>query len=458
MGTLDRRDFLRLGGAGLACCALTPVVGNPFLGLELHAASFGGPPKKLLIVFLRGGNDGVNTVIPYGDVEYNVTNRPTLYVPPALAHDLNGHCSLHPSMGLMKDVFLTGDLAVMHRIAYQNQSRSHFSSQQYWENAMPTVPGADEIEEGWINRLIDSDPALANHVIPAVSISNNMQVVMRGERALIHMRNIDSYRLGTDPIDLKMIGAAPSGGGTGSGLLGVYSRDPDATDYDPLLRETGVAMASSLDALVVAGIDEFAYVPENGAFYPATGNTDGFDSRLLTFFRQVKNAVQLLKQSDCRVAAVELGSFDTHSNQGISGAGSSQSENLRGLSRAFHSIRLDTLNNIWSDTLVLAVSEFGRTSEENGSDGTDHGEASCVFCAGGDVVGGVYNCDAATWPNGTMLSTPNGRYVAQLTSFLSVYAEIISRHFDAASALNTVIPGWSGFTGSQYNFLNFLPP
>jgi uncharacterized protein (DUF1501 family) len=268
------------------------------------------------------------------------------------------------------------------------------------------------------------------------------------------MRTIDSYRLGSDPIDLKMIGAAPSGGGNGSGLLGVYSRDPDATNYDSRLRDTGIAMASSLDALAVAGIDEATYVPENGAFYPNSTTTDGFDGRLQTFFRQVKNAVQLLKQTDCRVVGVELGSFDTHSNQGtLTGA---HSENLRGLSRAFHSVCLDTLNNIWDDTIILAVSEFGRTSEENGSFGTDHAEASCVFCAGGAVNGGVYNCNPATWPNGTMFSTSNGRYVAQLTSFLAVYAEIVDQHFGAASALSTVIPGWSGFTGSQYNYLNIL--
>jgi len=453
MAFLDRRDFLRLGGTGLALGALSPIFGNPFLAPRLHAQGVGNP-KKMLVIFMRGGNDGVNTVIPYGDSSYNTTERPTLYIPPASAHDLNGHAALHPSMLKMKEVFDTGDLAVMHRIAYQNQSRSHFSSQQFWENAMPSIPGADEIEEGWVNRLIDSDPALANHVIPAASISNNMQVAFRGDRALVHMRTIDSYRLGSDPIDLKMIGAAPSGGGNGSGLLGVYGRDPDATNYDDKLRDTGIAMASSLDALAVAGIDEASYVPENGATYPNSSASEGFSSRLQTFFRQVKNAVQLLKQTDCRVVGVELGSFDTHSNQGTTTG--AHSENLHGLSHAFRSVRLDTLNGIWNDTVVLAVSEFGRTSEENGSGGTDHAEASCVFLAGGAVNGGVYNCSPSTWPNGTMFSTGNGRYVAQLTSFLAIYAEIVDQHFGAASALNTVIPGWSGLTGSQYNYLNLL--
>ncbi len=454
MAPINRRGFLRIGGTGLALGALSPILSNPFLSSRLHAQG-PGSPKKLLVIFMRGGNDGINTVIPFGDNAYNTTNRPTLFVNPLLAHDLNGFAALHPSMQLMKDVYTAGDLAVMHRIAYDNQSRSHFTSQQLWENAMPSVSGASEIEEGWLNRLVDSDPALATHVLPAVSVSNNMQVAFRGDRALIHMRTIDSYRLGSDPIDLKMIGAAPSGGGNGSGLLGVYSRDPDGTDYDETVRDTGVAMSSSLDALEVAGIDEATYVPENGAFYPDAASPDNFDGRLQTFFRQVKNAVQLLKETDCRVAGVELGSFDTHSNQSI--LGGSQGENLRGLSRAFHSARLDMLNNIWPDTLVLAVSEFGRTSAENGSGGTDHGEASCVFCAGGSVNGAVYNCDATTWANGDMFSVGNPpRYVSQKTSFLSIYAEIVEQHFGAGLALDTVIPGWSGLSGPQHLPLGFL--
>lgn len=458
MAPMDRRGFLRIGGAGLALGALSPVVGNPFLGRALHAKSLGAT-KKMLVVFLRGGNDGVNTVIPYGDATYNTTTRPTLHIPTgpgaAEAIDLNGFASLHPQMQLMKDVYDAGDLAVLHRIAYDNQSRSHFTSQQLWENALPSTPGGGDIEDGWLNRLIETDPLLAGHPIPAVSISSNMQVSFRGDQPLIHMRTIDAYRLGSDPLDLKMIGAAPSGSDDGSGLIGVYNRDPDATDYDEKLRGTGVAMASSLDALEQAGVDETTYVPENGAFYPDNSSPDGFSTRLRTFFRQVKNATQLLKETDCRIAGVELGSFDTHSNQGI--LNGAQGENLRGLSRAIHSVRLDTLTNIWNDTVVLVVSEFARTSEENGSFGTDHGEASCVFVAGGGVIGGVKNCDPTTWAQGDLLSTANGRYVAQRTNFLSIYAEIIDRHFGASAVLPTVIPGWGSFTGTQYDYLNILP-
>ena len=456
MSPMNRRGFLKMGGAGLTLGALSSVFTNPFLSSHLHAGAPGNP-KKMLLIFLRGGNDGANTVIPHGDSSYNITERPTLYIPPTQSIDLgNGFAALHPNMQLMKDVYDAGDLAVLHRIAYDNQSRSHFTSQQLWENAMPSVSGAADIEEGWVNRLIDTDPNLANHPIPGVSISSNQQVAFRGDRTLIHMRNIEGYQLGSSPADLKLVGASGTvGNPDGSGLLGIYGRSADSSDYDPAIRDVGIAMASSLDALTVAGVDENTYTPANGAFYPDSGSPDGYSNRLLTFFRQVKNGAQLLRQTDCRVVGVELGSFDSHSNQQIlTGA---QGENLRGLSRALHSLRLDMLNDIWNDTVVMVVSEFARTSAENGSQGTDHGEANCVFVAGGNVNSGVYNCDATTWANGDMFSTGNARYIAQRTSFLSVYAEIVDKHFGSTAVLDTVIPGWSGFSGTQYDYLNFLP-
>ena len=457
MTPLNRRGFLRIGGAGLALGALSPVIGNPFLSNRLHAAGGSGNPKKMMIVFLRGGNDGVNTVIPHGDSTYNQVERPTLFIPPTASIDLNGFAALHPQMGLMKEVYDTGDLAVIHRVAYDNQSRSHFTSQQLWENAYPAGGGNEEVEEGWVNRLLASDPALSSSPLSGISISNNQQVAFRGDYPLVHMRNIEGYQLGTNPIDLKMVGAAPGGGSDGSGLLGVYGRTPDAAEYDAKLRGIGMTMASSLDALTAAGVDEDAYVPANGAFYPDSTNTDGFSNRLRTFFRQLKNGAQLLKETDSRIVGVELGSFDTHSNQQV--ANGAHSDNVRGLSRALHSLQLDLTdvnNNIWNDTLILVVSEFGRTSRENGSQGTDHGEASCLFVAGGGINGGTYNCDALTWSDGDMFSCCNNRYVAQRSSFLTIYAEIIDRHFSQPGLLDTVIPAWSTYVGPQYDYVGFM--
>jgi uncharacterized protein (DUF1501 family) len=113
----------------------------------------------------------------------------------------------------------------------------------------------------------------------------------------------------------------------------------------------------------------------------------------------------------------------------------------------------------WDKLIVVTMTEFGRTSEENGSKGTDHAESSVVFVAGGGVKGGVYNCDAATWKQGDMFSK-SGRYLARRTDFRAVFAEIFARHFgDNPALLDEIMPGYTAAavkTPDTFQYLNFL--
>jgi uncharacterized protein (DUF1501 family) len=98
----------------------------------------------------------------------------------------------------------------------------------------------------------------------------------------------------------------------------------------------------------------------------------------------------------------------------------------------------------------MTMSEFGRTSQENGNNGTDHGESTCQFIMGGPVRGGVYNCDPATWDDGDLFSTPDGRYTAHRTDFRAVYHEIITGHLgDPAARIDAVIPGYSALAAAD---------
>ena len=142
----SRRSFLRgcgltLTGFGMGSLFPTPLFQPAFAGTLPSN-------RKLLFVFLRGGNDALNAVIPHGDPDYNATNRPTLHIPSGSAIDLNGFASLHPSLADMMDPFNAGDLAVVHRVGYANSSQSHFDGQRIWENGDPTKP---ELFEGWLN-------------------------------------------------------------------------------------------------------------------------------------------------------------------------------------------------------------------------------------------------------------------------------------------------------------------
>ncbi len=447
---INRRDFLRLGTAGLALGTVAPLIRCPFLSRPLQAALMGAPAnKKMLLIFLRGGMDGVNVLIPHGDDDYSTTSRPTLFIDPDDAHDLNGYASAHPEFDDVIQDVPAEDIAWVHRVGYDPYlfSRSHFDGQNYWENAYP----GSYTDHGWVNKLIRNADGIQKVTFPAASISSNLQLSFRGPDPLAHIQDLNNYSFDEIGVTSKLLGALPGQEDNGTGLLGIYSRKPDDGTYDGLVRGHGLALASSLEAL--AGLDPDTYVPTGGATYPVQGAAFGFggDSTALAFFRELKQSVMLLKLTDCMVCGIQLDGFDTHSGQ----AGQ-LARLVRILDHAIWAVYNDTKDSVWEDLVVVTMSEFGRTSDENGSMGTDHAEASCMVVAGGGVNGGVYNCDADTWGNGGLYTSPSGRYVGQRTDFRAVLAEIVDVHFQQGAILDNVIYNWSNLSGSSFDYLNLF--
>lgn len=458
MRTPNRRDFLKLGCAGAVGGVLLPLFHTPRLRLALAGGAGPGVPgaKKMIVIFMRGGNDGVNTCIPYGDGAYNDTTRPTLFIDPADALDLgNGFAAYHPALAPLHELHQLGQVATVHRVAYDGQSRSHFDSQQFWENA---VPGAGDLEEGWAYRQVVESYDLGANPLAGASFSDHPMLLTKGQASLAHILDLSTYNLAVPgSSQAKLLGAVPAGADSGSGLLGWFGRGLDSGfGYDSMLSSTGIGVATALDALASAGIDPDTYVPENGATYPDEDDPQGFPGDSLTFFRHLREAAMVTKGTDLRIAGVELNGFDTHSNQG--GALGAQATLLRTIAHGIRSLSLD-LADQWNDLVVVTLSEFGRTSEQNGSGGTDHGEASCLFVAGGSVLGGVHNCDATTWSSGDLFSTPNGRYITHRTDYRAVLREILQRHFSLdAATIETVLPGIGATTGDpKFADIGFLP-
>lgn len=437
---LDRRALLK-GGLGLAA-GLFALPGLP-------AARPAVGDKKLLVLFLRGGNDALNTIIPQGDADYQDPSvRPTLRIPSGASLDLgNGYAHLHPSLAKLKEVHDTGGLASIQRVGYANPSLSHFSSQQFWETAKP---GDLNFQDGFLARW-------AGHSHPseefaAISVSRTPQRLMVGNHVVPHVQGVAGPN---DALLSSLLGTAPTGGSDGSGLLGVYSTAADAKPYDDLVRDTGI-----LTADIKAMLDGLPPSTPPAGYYPATGAdlaTEGLPaaSWSIDFFQKLQTAVRLLKDSPCRVAAVQMIGFDDHQNQGA--LAGNHPDHLAVLGHGVRSVMYDTLGSIWNDLVVLVVSEFGRTSRENDSLGTDHGAAGAAFAAGGSVLGGVYNCDPTTWPSGGTLFSSNGKYVAHRTDYRAVYAEILQKHLGATPAdLNVILPGWTSLSGPPYTQLGFL--
>jgi len=456
-----RRSFLR--GAGLTLAGMG--INSLFPGAFIQHAMAAGPSsnKRLLFIFLRGGNDGINTVIPAGDADYNTTNRPTLYIPNASSLDLgNGFARLHPAMSAMMPLFNSGDLAVIHRVGYPNNTMSNFDDQRVWENGNPTQT---KLFEGWLYRYIEENAVSSGVLLPALSVQSNQPVLLRGQEPFVNIANPNSFDyIYGDPKRTKLSTA----------LDGEYTNLTGLEPYRPLLSQTSVKLVDTLDEYRSWSQSTWDPKDPNTGFslFPVSDATNPgfppgmFPSSSYGFFRSLKVCALSLLESDAinnngtRVAGCELGSFDTHNSQGA--ASGSQATLLSWLAYGLKSLQIvlsGAANDprgypaIWNDTVVTTLSEFGRTSKENGSIGTDHAVASCLFVAGGSVNGGVYNCDPSTWPAGVMFGT-SARYLSVRTDYRAIFWEILRDHMGADPAkVNTVFPGYTGLGLTELNLI-----
>jgi uncharacterized protein (DUF1501 family) len=449
----DRRSFLRGCGLTLTGVGLTSLFPTPFLRHAMAGTTVND--RRLLFIFLRGGNDGLNAVIPHGDPDYNNVNRPTLYIAPGQAIDLNGFASLHPSLQDMMGLYNAGDLAVVHRVGYPNNSRSHFDGQRVWENGDPTET---HLFEGWLYRYIQENMVAAGADLPVLSVQPLSPLILRGDEAFVNIANPDNFDYATST--QKAAKLSDVWRSVSQGLTGLEA-------YRPLLSQTGVKLADTMDEYEswdqqnwnpVDPITGFSLFPVSAAT-----NQKGLSAASYPFFRSLKVCALSLLESDgsinnaTRIAGTELAGWDTHNNQGqMNGA---QAARLEWLAYGFHALHTvlsgaaiepRNYSGIWDKTTIVTLSEFGRTSEENGNFGTDHASASCMFAAGGAVQGGVYNCDGGSWPAGVMFGV-DGRYLQMETDYRSIFWEILRDHMGAGpGTADLVFPSYtSSGLGSQ---------
>ena len=225
----SRRSFLHGCGLTLTGFGVASLFPTPFIRHAL--ASPASNNRRLLFIFLRGGNDGLNTLIPHGDTDYSTANRSTLYIPPAQAIDLNGFASLHPALQDVMDVYNGNDLALVHRVGYANNSLSHFDSQRIWENGDPTEA---QLFEGWLFRYIQENALAAGVELPVLTVQARSPLLVKGPGdGFVNVANPDNfgYIIG-DPKRAKMRDHWSDRYGN---LLGL---EP----YRPVLSQTGVKL------------------------------------------------------------------------------------------------------------------------------------------------------------------------------------------------------------------------
>lgn len=421
-----RREFLRssvLGGA------LTWTVPS-FIGATIDTLFAEGdgaltqtPTGKdapiLVVLQLAGGNDGLNTLVPFSNDHYRRA-RPGLGLQGGDLLHLNDEFALHASLAGMKSLYDEGLLSIVHGVGYPNPNRSHFRSTEIWQ----TATDADRVEsKGWLGRYFDSQCPGCD-ASAAVCIGNEAPQALMGKvpRGIV-FQNPQQYRLATavtggagTPEDevfrrlnsLDLSGTELNAGGSIGALSGAPAQRGDTAPLDFLERV-------ALDAEVSS--QRVRKMTAGGARtgYPATRL--GRDLDLV--------AKMILGGLGSRVYYISHGGFDTHTNQR-----GTHDRLLRELGDALKAFCDDmrTTGNL-QRVLVMTFSEFGRRVEENASGGTDHGAAAPLFIAGGGCRGGILGRAPSLSPK----DLDQGDLV-HTTDFRSVYATILERHLRVPGA------------------------
>lgn len=386
---LTRRDFLR--SSSLVAWGLT-VPG--FVARTALAAPDssrpGGKETILVIVELTGGNDGLNTVVPFKDPEY-ARLRPTLRLPSNQLPRVNDSIGLHPSMTGMAELLQDQALCIVQGVGYPNPSQSHFTSMDIWQSARLKE---SEHTEGWLGKALKQVAAPAFHLA-----TNNQSAPLALTGAPVRAPSLTSLE------DFQLRTAAASGadqklqrsiieGAAQSGTAG----KPNLLDF---VQRTAANTYASSKRLQEVGRNYVPRVP-----YPVTGLAN-----------RLRLAAQLIDADlGARLFYVSIDGFDTHSGQ--AGPHATLWTEVSGAITAFYK---DLAARGHKDRLlIMTFSEFGRRARENGSRGTDHGSAAPMFLVGGQVKPGL----VGDHPSLTALDMGNLKHH---TDFRQVYAAVLER-------------------------------
>jgi uncharacterized protein (DUF1501 family) len=394
---MRRRDFLLLS-AGAAVLPL----GNPAL-----AAPGAARTQRLVVVLLRGAVDGLNVVVPYADDAYYAA-RPSIAIAKPDTGDgaglaLDGHFALHPALAPLLPLWQEKQLAFVHAAGSHDPTRSHFDAQLFIENG---TPGRRVSADGWMNRLL---AALPGTLAPtaALAVGPTLPQIMKGKLPVANL---------------------PLGAAAGNQMA--IDRPEVAAAFDKLYG-TGDAsgrayrQGRTTRAQLVADLPK----PAGDGAAPAANDVAVIGERL---------AGLLSRHRGIRLAFLGLGGWDTHVRQG--GASGQLANRLRQLGQGLAAFR-HGLGQDWADTVVVVLSEFGRTVHENGDAGTDHGHGNVVWVMGGPVNGGKILGD---WPGLAPGRLYQGRDLAVTTDYRSVLAAVVARHLRLPDrALAAIFPDFT---------------
>lgn len=382
----SRRDFLRAGLYAVGVSAALPALFRQLSLAEtvknLDGSAEKHPNRILVVLELSGGNDGLNTIIPYSNDAY-YRARPRLAIKKNAALKLDDQFGLHPSCEGLHKLFKDGQLAIIHGCGYPNPNLSHFTAMEYWHTATPN--GSDKY--GWLGRFADAhQPEAVESYLVNIAAQQSRAVTSAKHSPVVFKDPRRFGRIGTDE-QQKVFATFGK----------VYPTTNPALDFVNTVSKT----ATSGAAMVRTACAEYKTLVDYGS-----------DNDLTLDLKKV--AAMIAAKLPTRIFYVTQGGYDHHAAQ----AGAHQlllvylSDALKGF--------LDDMKRIGraDDVSVMVFTEFGRRVQENASQGTDHGTATPMFVLGKKVKGGFYG----TMPSLTDLDNGN---LKMTTDFRSIYATMI---------------------------------
>ena len=393
----SRRLFLK--GAGLAAIG---VGFHPSSLLVRAAEAAGAGPQVLVQVFLRGGADGLNQVVPFGDADYYDLRGEIALPRPGQGGgvvSLDGYFGLHPEMAPLLPLWQDRRLAVLPAVGNDGLSRSHFDAQDFMESG---TPGVKTTTDGWLDRAVARVPG--TEVTQAVAFASILPRSFLGGEPVLVAQNLATF-------DLR----ARNWRAEAETLLRAMY-EPRADAFGQVGRETFSAMTALAESPAIdAG-------PANGAVYP----TAVVGSSL----RQAAAVIKAGLGTRCIFVNV-TGGFDTHANQLAA-----NTNDYRSLGAALAAFAVD-LGPRLDDVVVMVDTEFGRTASVNGSGGTDHGAAHCMLVFGGRVRGGRI---VGGWPGLSRNALHESRDLAFTVDYRDAFQEIARGQLNVTDSL---FPGYS---------------
>lgn len=403
-----RREFLATTIGSSAVVSLGAAAPSFLLQATADDAAK-GDERILVVVQLSGGNDGLNTVVPFTNEIYR-KNRPTLAVSKQDALKIDGSLGFHPAARGLADLLETNQLGIVQGIGYPNPNRSHFESMDIWHTCRRKT---EKRPDGWLGRFLEAAEAGSKSDIPALHLGHEKQpyALASLNMSVPSIQSIDRFRLrdgGNEKLRKTISELGKSESASSNDLLGFVKTS------------TGSALAASrrIEAAGKGYKPKVTY-PENGLGQKLQTVAQLIDSKLAT-----------------RVFYVTLDGFDTHSRQADAHAAL-----LREFSSALSAFIGDINSHGHGDrVLVMGYSEFGRRLKENASEGTDHGAAAPMFMAGKPVRSGLIG----RHPSLTDLTQGDVKFH---TDFRQVYAAVLENWLGVKSA---------PILGAQHKSIDFL--